>query len=310
MPLVEWICKKCGGEIDRERRVCPYCDTPYSFQIDVDNNSLEAKLNSAEIYLTQIKNYEQAHKLFMETSKIKPDDYRCWWGLARVETKNFTLIEIGQSRYNIIKSYVDNALMFVPPDKKSELIGQWGNYVKKRNEELKEYERKGNQLLKTQDAMKKGIELQLKENDDKILQEQNLIDSLHQQVNVLEKKKRFWDIFSFGFNLSSIGSIGVILFLASAIVLLHGVIVGVILADYLMVVLSILISSVGIFILIKIHNKVSNLREQIKANQDSIAQRENYISELMEINKELKEELQLSEINLKDDLRKIEEKMR
>jgi hypothetical protein len=46
-------CRNCGAPIDRDRRTCPYCDTPYAINKDVRNTNDEMH----DLYLAAIKAY-------------------------------------------------------------------------------------------------------------------------------------------------------------------------------------------------------------------------------------------------------------
>ncbi len=170
MPLIAGTCKNCGASIkfdDKlEKGVCEYCGTPFVKEDVVINNhyhnnfenatvilndssSIENKLENAEVYLTKLNNYEQAKKLYQFVTINKAGDYRGWWGMVRVLSKQFTFIECTQTEYDNIASYYKNAVAVATDAQKAMLKSEWipyskkvENFIEKQRQEINEIQRR------------------------------------------------------------------------------------------------------------------------------------------------------------------------
>lgn len=152
MPLITGTCKNCGASIkfdDKlEKGVCEYCGTPFVKEDIVINNhyhnnfenatvilndssSIENKLENAEVYLTRLNNYEQAKEIYKFVTINKAGDYRGWWGMVRVLSKQFTFIECTQAEYDNITAYYKNAVAVATDAQKATLKSEWIPYSKK-----------------------------------------------------------------------------------------------------------------------------------------------------------------------------------
>ncbi len=218
MPLTEWVCKSCGGIVtvddSNKHGKCNYCGKEYTeqeivqyhqhhyhiqkAQINmVNDESVEAKLKSAEVYLSQIKDYEEARKIFTDVSKIQPDNYLCWWGLARIETKEFEDVEFGQKKFAVVAGYVENAFIFVPADKADEIKATWSSYTSRYNDTMNARKAQMNQL------------------NDEIKREKFESEQLDSQIKQLKRKRRFWYRFDVD---EGLGKLLIALMIISAVV--------------------------------------------------------------------------------------------
>lgn len=100
-------CKNCGQALkvddNLKKATCPYCGTPYTDQEDHyhvehlhannvvmnDEHSSDNLIKNGVQYL-KFRDWKTAEGYFVEVTRIKPSDYRCWWGLARTYTEDFS----------------------------------------------------------------------------------------------------------------------------------------------------------------------------------------------------------------------------
>ena len=111
MPLVAAKCTQCGANIEidatKEAGICPHCGTAFVTQKVINNQNTyitqnitkhihgkekteaEEYLANGEIFI-KLKDWNEAIKAFMQAAEAAPSNYKCWLGLVRSETKNFT----------------------------------------------------------------------------------------------------------------------------------------------------------------------------------------------------------------------------
>lgn len=115
MPLVPAICTQCSArlEVDPncESAVCQYCGTRFvtekainnyniTYETNIGNLSADAvyindesssdnRVKSGDTFI-KLNNYTSAEEVFSKLSKECPYDYRGWWGLIKVYSRNFT----------------------------------------------------------------------------------------------------------------------------------------------------------------------------------------------------------------------------
>lgn len=151
MPLVPAKCTNCGAELkinsDNDACVCEFCHTPFVVQKAINNyntynkniyniqnanlnieneNSIERRLENADIFFNKIHNIEKAKELYRSVTEDAPGDYRGWWGLIKIETDNFT--KIVKVIPNNVYYYYQNAIAVCDENQKYSLINQWEDY--------------------------------------------------------------------------------------------------------------------------------------------------------------------------------------
>ncbi len=170
MPLVEVKCTNCGQTLrvddSKDAAICEFCGSAFIVEKAINNynsynqyhiehadismsdeKSVQNRLNNAEVFLNQLNQPEKAKSLFRSVTEDAPGDYRGWWGVARVLTKEFSLTGCSQYELEEIQKNVTNAISVAPPDKKDELQGIWNSqlsildkYFNKKNLEISEME--------------------------------------------------------------------------------------------------------------------------------------------------------------------------
>ena len=161
MPLVNAKCTNCGAPLQvdnsHEAAVCPYCNSAYivekaiqNFNYSVTNNitaqniiiagkgemEKERLLQNANT-LEGFKEYKKALDVYKQVATDYPDDYRGWYGMARILSTNFSNTSVNENTFAELKDYMRKALACVPRDKKTELNNTWNDYTIKYKERLK-----------------------------------------------------------------------------------------------------------------------------------------------------------------------------
>ena len=210
MSLVSAKSPECGGNInvDSESRagVCEFCKQPFviedainnyntynqntynieNAEIHINETNDEQRLESAEIFLTKLGNKEEAKKIFSEVSKTSPGNYKSWWGLARIDTDEFSFDERKLDYYKDVKKYVENAISVAGPDEAKKLKDKWHTFKL----EIIEYKKKIK--YKLDDLQRKNTELNhviSPLEHDIAKQEAKVIDIVNQRVKLQKEKE-------------------------------------------------------------------------------------------------------------------------
>lgn len=157
MPMVPAKCTQCGQNLQiddtKEAAVCPYCGTAfitekainqYKFEIGsvvVEGVSVETKLNNAEIFFKMHGDDNRARELFEEVTDLAPADWRGWWGLVRISTKEFTCVRVGSELIAHIEENAKRAFNCAKasdPQLLIKLEEQWTEYVQRVNSEWRD----------------------------------------------------------------------------------------------------------------------------------------------------------------------------
>ena len=228
MPLVAAKCLECGGELQidnaQDAAVCPYCGTPFVVEkainyyttqhvtnigsiahadIHVNEDSgLEAKVKNAEAYLTKHKDYAKAEALFQEITENYSHDYRGWWGIARIMTREFSGLDIlfeaqGDAvedvRQPLVKAYarqleqvrfyVERAFNVMGPEDRRILQPIWDDF-----------ERQGDQYVEQLlDSWMTRLDEREREYDRREPERQQMLEQIKQQEKRVKKLKRKHD---------------------------------------------------------------------------------------------------------------------
>lgn len=163
MPLVPAICTQCSASLkvdpNCESAVCQYCGTRFVTEKAINNYNITYETNignlSADaVYINdesssdnrvkagdtfiKLNNYTSAEEVFSKLSKECPYDYRGWWGLIKVYSRNFT--DFIKDRPQLVKlnSLYDNACAVATPEEKSRMDAIYKPYFAQLDRNLKE----------------------------------------------------------------------------------------------------------------------------------------------------------------------------
>ncbi len=180
MTFVAAKCTQCGANLEiestKDAAICPNCNTPFvvekavhyhntynnnNYKIEhsevhfYDEQSKEVRLKNAEIFWLKHKDKEKARHIYEEVADNAPDDYRGWWGLARVESQEFAFVGCGDALFREIEEWVHRAFTVASKEVQEELAPVWNAY----KEEVVLYkDKKKNQRLELVAQQKNAAE--------------------------------------------------------------------------------------------------------------------------------------------------------
>ena len=98
MELLAGVCPQCGASIEFDasllRGFCPFCQTEFLVK-DVMNGAANMLVNAGETRL-KLGDYTEALEKFEKVCDLYPSDYRGWWGMIKVKSRNLTNTDINQ----------------------------------------------------------------------------------------------------------------------------------------------------------------------------------------------------------------------
>ncbi len=153
MPLVPAICTQCGSklsvDISKEAAICPYCRTPFVTENAINNyntnyttnvehlhadivnlnddKSIGSRVKSGETFI-KLDDYEAAERIFKELTVNCPYDYRGWWGLIKVRSRNFNDADISRNGLRIIEELYQKTCAVASTDEQSKIKLQYNRY--------------------------------------------------------------------------------------------------------------------------------------------------------------------------------------
>lgn len=155
MPLVAAKCTNCGASLEIDNRqeaaICKYCNSAFIVEkaihnyntynqnqyhiqnaqlIVEDHNSIEKQLENAETFFLKHKDKEKAHVYFNNVAYYAPDDYRGWWGLARISTDDFSNYTINKKEFDRVCGLKNRALNVASEDVAKELKYTWSSFIR------------------------------------------------------------------------------------------------------------------------------------------------------------------------------------
>lgn len=143
MPLVPAKCTNCGASLQidntQQAAICPYCHSAYVVQQAINNynynvivkdeSSIDAKVENATTFLKVFKEYEKARQIFVSITDVKSSDYRGWWGLVQVDTREFTAVNCTRTQFQCIEQNAARAFSVASPEVRQFLQTQWNEYL-------------------------------------------------------------------------------------------------------------------------------------------------------------------------------------
>jgi DNA-directed RNA polymerase subunit RPC12/RpoP len=149
MPLVPAKCTNCGANIEidnaKEAGICSHCGTAFVTQKAINNyvndyhitqnitkhiygkekSECEDFLRNGEVFL-KLKEWKKARNCFNSAMECNPSNYLAWLGLAKCETRNWTLIQ--ETDY---QEYMKKAKTVANEKEKEEMENIELNYLEK-----------------------------------------------------------------------------------------------------------------------------------------------------------------------------------
>lgn len=143
MPLVPAKCTNCGASLQidntQQAAICPYCHSAYVVEQAINNynynvivkdeSSIDAKVENATTFLKVFKEYEKARQIFGSITDVKSSDYRGWWGLVQVDTREFTVVNCTRTQFQRIERNAARAFSVASPEVRQFLQTQWNEYL-------------------------------------------------------------------------------------------------------------------------------------------------------------------------------------
>src|SRR5699024_5644409 len=90
---------------------------------------IDAKVENATTFLKVFKEYEKARQIFGSITDIKSSDYRGWWGLVQVDTREFTVVNCTRTQFQRIERNAARAFSVASPEVRQFLQTQWNEYL-------------------------------------------------------------------------------------------------------------------------------------------------------------------------------------
>ncbi len=143
MGIISYKCESCGAMLelreDMESGFCTYCGTSYSIEREHAGSGDVSVLVKAGDTFIKIGDYRSARQKFEEVTRNYPYDYRGWWGLIKVITKNLTDTDISKAQLIETKDLFRNVCATAGSADKEKICQQYEAYdacVRKRLEAL------------------------------------------------------------------------------------------------------------------------------------------------------------------------------
>jgi tetratricopeptide (TPR) repeat protein len=148
MGFVAARCTQCGADIEvddtKEAGICRHCDTAFVTKRVINNHNTNItkhitknihgrEKTEAEEFLAngetllRLKDWEKAREAFVSAAKAKPDDFKTWLGLARVETEEWSCPV--DEEY---KEHLEKAFAVANEEEKEMIRSLTGRYIKNR----------------------------------------------------------------------------------------------------------------------------------------------------------------------------------
>lgn len=139
------VCSQCGGnefkqfrfDLNSNSYLCLHCNTTF-IPKPIDEHSSTKKLENAELYFHKFHDLQTSNKYYKEAVELNPENYRGWWGLAKVLSENFTNLSISTTTLNEINDYITKACVVSSEDVGTEIKAIYDNYYKSVTKEISE----------------------------------------------------------------------------------------------------------------------------------------------------------------------------
>lgn len=89
--------------------------------------SMDSRIQSGKTFIAQ-NDYSKAEKIFIEFTNDWPDDYRGWWGLIKVYSKDFSNVDIRGKELQEIEELYKNVCAVASTDEQNKIRLQYNRY--------------------------------------------------------------------------------------------------------------------------------------------------------------------------------------
>ena len=161
MPFVPAICTQCGSKLrvdsSKEAAICPYCCTPFVTETAINNyntnyttnvehlhadvvnlnddKSIDSRVRAGETFI-KLDDYAAAERIFKELTVECPYDYRGWWGLIKVYSRNFNDADISRIELWKIEMLYQKTCAVASAEEQSKIKPQYDKYFNDVNTSL------------------------------------------------------------------------------------------------------------------------------------------------------------------------------
>lgn len=203
-------CPYCTGNLrrsnDRTSYLCEYCGR--TFYINVDERSSIQKINNAETHYHNFHDIPKAIECYLEASELNPGDYRCWFGLAKASTDNFTDLSLSTSEINKIETeYIFRALRTSDSEIENSIQTTFNEYKKKVSARIEHDRSELNNRITSYNNNRTGLENRIKNVKNSLENHRTKSRELENANTSLNKKIKDPDNYDGGMVLGFIGSI-------------------------------------------------------------------------------------------------------
>ena len=171
MAYLDGRCPNCGGALKFDSSLptakCPYCDSviPADNVImipDIDALKKERLLKNA-VTRERYGETNVALRIYSQVAEDYPDDYRGWYGIARLRSKGFTETPT-KKEYEDIAENMRKVLIAAGPADKGRLQAEWDGYQQRyrdfldsKTRELSSMQSANNELVNRRDNVTEAL---------------------------------------------------------------------------------------------------------------------------------------------------------
>jgi hypothetical protein len=123
-------------------------------------SGIDDLIRAADSLLT-INDYDEAKRIYSNAVEYYPNDYRGWWGKAKILSRNFSCYVIEPIAITGIKAFVSRALAVAKDVDKLKIEEEWNQFERKQKSESKHFSDLSfihNKLVNDQYSIQKSIE--------------------------------------------------------------------------------------------------------------------------------------------------------
>lgn len=196
MPFVDGTCKNCGAKLlidsNLKTAYCSHCGTPYIVEQAINMTAKgaaekERLIENAKTY-HDIGELSKAGIIYEQIIEDYPSDYRGWYGLASIETVDFTYAGGSHQWYANVKKLVSRALHFSDPNSKASIERDIEQLTELRNAFLSNKRAEYGKLKGDLENKAKELQLTIENECLAIESERSKLDEKEKTVSILRNR--------------------------------------------------------------------------------------------------------------------------